>query len=108
MLLDQARHQARLLSFGDEIAKEGRARGIAFRRADRLLNGGVIVGKNLAPRHLFYVLQQSLPQTGERIELIADELVERSVGGIGAKQRRVFEVARQPQIVSGAAADRDA
>ena len=82
MALDQARHQAGLLCFGDEIAKEGRARGIAFRRADRLLDSGVIVGKNFAARHFFNVLQQSLPQTGERIELFVDELIERAIGGI--------------------------
>src|SRR5437868_7302445 len=107
--LDQARDEPGFLRLLDKVAQKGGAGGIASRRADRLLHGGELPVENARTGQFLQIRQQPRPQPGERVHLVVDELLECSpAAALRTDHLGMLDVAREPQIISAARADRDA
>ena len=82
---------------------------LLFACADRLLHRGELAVEDPRAGQLFEVRQQARPQTGHRIHLVVDELLERrTAAAFRADHFGMLDVAGEPQIVGAPGADRDA
>src|SRR5215831_7958215 len=100
---NEARNQPRRLGLLDEGAQERSSGRVLARRADSLLHGSELAIKDTRAGQFFDIAQQTRPQAGQRVELLAHELVVGTVQGVGTHQRRLLDVAIEPEAVGAAA-----
>src|SRR5512146_3112540 len=80
--LDQARDEAGLLRFLDEIAQEGEAGRVLLGRPDRLLHGGELAGQDARARQLGGDVDEARAQPGIGVHLLVREGLDRLVGAV--------------------------
>ena len=93
MAFNEAGDEAGCLCLLDEIAQELSSGGVLPRRADRLLHGGKLPVENPGARQSLDIFEQPGAETGERVELFVDKLVEGGVAAFRPDQTGVLGVA---------------
>ena len=108
MPLDEARDQTVLLRLLDKVAQEGKAGGVLFRGADRLLHGGELAVENARAGELRGDIDEPGAQPGIGVHLLLGECLDRRVGTVELQELALFEVVFEPQSIGAAGGHGDA